>query len=82
MLRTVMGLLSRKVRSRADKLGVRYSFLFMWADGAQLEHIAKLVDDGVIRPVVDSTFCFEQVPAVLDKVRERRATGKVVVTLS
>src|SRR3954449_8934397 len=31
----VMGVLSRKVRKRAQKLGVSYSFLFMQANGAQ-----------------------------------------------
>ena len=36
----VMGLLSRKVRKQARKLGVSYSFLFMQANGAQLRELA------------------------------------------
>jgi NADPH:quinone reductase-like Zn-dependent oxidoreductase len=36
-LKPVMGLMSRKVRARARKLGVRYSFFFMRADGEQLK---------------------------------------------
>ena len=39
LLRPVLAVLSRKVRRAARKLGVRYSFLFMRADGGQLQQI-------------------------------------------
>ncbi|MFG1687712.1 zinc-binding dehydrogenase [Nonomuraea sp. NPDC049269] len=42
LLKPVMAVLSRKVRSRAKRLGVRYSFFFMRADGAQLKALAAL----------------------------------------
>src|SRR5436305_3145781 len=42
----VMGLLSRKVRKQARKLGVSYSFLFMQANGGQLRELASLYDVG------------------------------------
>ena len=45
-----MGLLSRKVRKQARKLGVSYSFLFMQANGAQLRELAALYDAGHLRP--------------------------------
>ena len=35
------------------------------ADGVQLGEIAKLVDAGVIRPVVDRTFSFAETPAAM-----------------
>ena len=41
-----MGLLSRKVRKQARKLGVSYSFLFMQANGGQLRQLASLYDAG------------------------------------
>ena len=56
LLKPVMALLSRKVRSRARKLGVRYSFFFMQANGAQLAKLAALYDDGTLRPVLDRTW--------------------------
>jgi hypothetical protein len=37
-----MGLLSRKIRKRARKLGVGYSFLWMQANGGQLRELAAL----------------------------------------
>ena len=65
VVRLVIGLLSRKVRGEAKRRGVDYEFLFMRADGAQLERIAGLVDDGTIRPVVGRIVDFEEIPAAL-----------------
>lgn len=59
LLKPVMALLSRKVRAQAKKLGVRYSFFFMRADGAQLKTLAALYDAGELRPVLDRTFPFD-----------------------
>lgn len=82
ILRPVLALASRKVRSAARKRGVRYSFLFMRADGEQLAQISALVDAGVIRPHLDRTFDFADTVAALDYVDSGRAKGKVVVTMS
>ncbi len=81
LLRPVMALLSRKVRSAARKNGVRYSFLFMRASGEQLSQITALVDAGVIRPVIDRVFDFADTAAALDYVNSGRVKGKVVVTM-
>jgi NADPH:quinone reductase-like Zn-dependent oxidoreductase len=77
----LMGLLSRKVRKQARKLGVSYSFLFMQADGGQLRELATLYDAGHLRPVIDKTFPFDQTLEALAYVEQGRANGKVVITL-
>lgn len=71
--------LSRKVRSQAKKLGVDYSFLYMQANGKQLSEIGKLIETGVIRPVVDKVFSFEQMNEAMSYVSSGRAKGKVVI---
>jgi NADPH:quinone reductase-like Zn-dependent oxidoreductase len=76
-----MALLSRKIRKQARKLGVSYSFLFMQANGAQLRELAALYDAGQLRPVIDTTFPFDQTPDALAYVEQGRANGKVVITL-
>jgi NADPH:quinone reductase-like Zn-dependent oxidoreductase len=81
-LRFVMRMLSRGVLKKAKARGVSYSFLFMRADGAQLTRIARLIDDGVIRPVVDRVFPFDQTAAALAYVETGRAKGKVVVKVA
>lgn len=78
----VMSFLSRKVRRAAKKLGVRYSFFFMRASGAQLRELAALYDAGHLRPVLDSTFTFDQTLEALAYVESGKVkAGKVVVTL-
>ncbi|MBE7953362.1 NADP-dependent oxidoreductase [Microbacterium oxydans] len=74
--------LSRKIRRQAKKLGVRYEFLFMRADGDQLREISALVDSGVIRPVVAKTYPFERVPEAFADLAAGGSRGKLVMTNS
>lgn len=75
------GLLSSTIRRKAKKLNVDYSFLFMTSNGTQLNEIAKLVEAGTIRPVIDKVFPFSQINNALGYVESGRAKGKVVITL-
>lgn len=78
----VLSFLSRKVRRAAKKLGVRYSFFFMRASGAQLRELGALYDAGHLRPVLDSTFVFDRTLEALAYVESGKVkAGKVVVTL-
>ena len=80
LLKPVMALLSRKVRRRAKKLGVRYSFFFMRASGTQLATLAELYDSGTLRPVLDRTFPFDRTLDAMAYVEQGKAAGKIVVT--
>ncbi|MGY0540211.1 NADP-dependent oxidoreductase [Nocardioides sp. YJ-D4] len=80
LLKPVVALLSRKIRSRAKKLGVRYSFLFMEANGTQLTTLAALYDDGILRPILDRTFPFAETLEAMAYVEQGKANGKIVVT--
>jgi NADPH:quinone reductase-like Zn-dependent oxidoreductase len=71
--------LSNKVRNQAKKLNVDYSFLFMQANGKQLSEIGKLIETGVIRPVVDRVYPFEEMNEAISYVSSGRAKGKVIV---
>jgi NADPH:quinone reductase-like Zn-dependent oxidoreductase len=82
LIRQLLPLASLKVRLDAKRRGVDYSFLFMRADGSQLAEIAKLVDAGAIRPVIDQVFAFDESPAALARVASGRARGKVVIRVS
>ncbi|WP_333629840.1 NADP-dependent oxidoreductase [Agrobacterium cavarae] len=82
ILRLVMRMLSRGILKKAKSRGVDYSFLFMRAEGQQLQEIAKLIDAGAIRPVVDKVFDFAQTADALAYVETGRAKGKVVVAVS
>ncbi|KQM75205.1 NADP-dependent oxidoreductase [Xylophilus sp. Leaf220] len=79
VVRLAMRALSSGIRRRARRRGVAYAFLFMRADGAQLRQIARLVEAGAIRPVVDRVYPFAATNEALAYVEAGRAKGKVVV---
>lgn len=81
VLRQVVRLLSLGIRSKAERRGLSYSFLFMRANGEQLSQITSLVEAGVIRPVVDRTFPFLATNQAMEYLATGRAKGKVVVDL-
>jgi alcohol dehydrogenase len=79
ILRQVMRLLSYRIRKKAKRHRVSYSFLFMRASGDQLHEITSLIDSGIIRPVVDRIFPFESTKEAMAYVEHGRAKGKVIV---
>jgi NADPH:quinone reductase-like Zn-dependent oxidoreductase len=79
ILRQVMRLLSYRIRKKAKRHHVSYSFLFMKADGDQLRAITSLIDSGIIRPVVDRVFPFESTKEAMAYVENGRSKGKVIV---
>jgi NADPH:quinone reductase-like Zn-dependent oxidoreductase len=81
IVRVISGALSYGIRAKARRRRVRYSFLFMRANGGQLTEITSLIDAGVIRPVVDRVFPFASTREAMAYVEAGRAKGKVVVSL-
>lgn len=79
IFKLIIFLISNKIRNQARKRQVDYSFLFMKASGQQLAEIGNLIESGVIRPVVDQVFSFDQVNEAMDYVSSGRTKGKVVV---
>lgn len=79
ILSLAMRLLSYRIRKRAKRHHVSYSFLFMRPSGDQLREIGSLIDSGVIRPVVDRVFPFESTKEAVAYVEKGRAKGKVIV---
>jgi NADPH:quinone reductase-like Zn-dependent oxidoreductase len=78
-LRFITKLLSSGVKKYAKRRNVNFNFLFMRAEGDQLSQITKLIESGVIKPVVDKVFPFEQTNEALAYIETGRAKGKVVV---
>jgi NADPH:quinone reductase-like Zn-dependent oxidoreductase len=81
IIRTIMSALSYGIRAKAKRRRVSYSFLFTRADGGQLAKITSLIDEEIIRPVVDRVFPFASTKEAMAYVEEGRARGKVVVAM-
>ncbi|WP_435353881.1 NADP-dependent oxidoreductase [Emticicia sp. SJ17W-69] len=79
LVKMIMRLLSFSIKKKARRLQVNFSFLFMKAQGEQLSQITKLIESGVIKPVMDKVFPFEQTNEAMSYVEAGRAKGKVVV---
>jgi alcohol dehydrogenase len=77
-----LGFLNRKVDRLAREKRVRFEYLFMRASGKQLEMLAELVDEGVIKPILDKTFPLEEASAAISYVESGRAVGKVVIRVA
>jgi NADPH:quinone reductase-like Zn-dependent oxidoreductase len=80
-VKLIVKFLSSGVKKKAKRLGVNFSFLLMRAHGVQLNQITKLINAGVIKPVVDKVFAFEQTNEAIAYVDAGRAKGKVVVKI-
>lgn len=81
LLQQMTRLLSFGIRSKAKRRGIAYSFVFMRAHGEQLGEIAKLIESGVIKPVVDRVFPFLAINDAMAYLETGRAKGKVVIVV-
>lgn len=81
LVNLIVSLLSSSVRNKATRRDLKYSFLFMRANGQQLREITRLVEAGAIRAVVDRVFPFNSTIEALAHVETGRAKGKVVVKI-
>lgn len=80
-VRLIVRLLSSGVRKKASRRDLKYSFLFMRANGPQLREITRLIEAGAINPVIDRVFPFDSSNEALAYVEAGRAKGKVVVKI-
>jgi NADPH:quinone reductase-like Zn-dependent oxidoreductase len=81
IVRLVMGFKNRVSSKLARERGVNFKYLFMHPSGDQLRNIAKLIEAGKIKPVIDKTFDLDHVRDALSYSESGRAVGKVVITL-
>jgi NADPH:quinone reductase-like Zn-dependent oxidoreductase len=78
-LKFITKLISLGTKKKAKKMNVSFKFLFMRAEGKQLGQITQLIEAGIIKPVIDKVFQFEQTNEAMAYVETGRAKGKVVV---
>lgn len=81
MMKLIFSLLSSKIRKKAARQQVDFSFLFMKANGAELQKITELIEAGIIKPVIDKVYTFDEAPQALDYVDSGRAKGKVILKI-
>ncbi|KEO77486.1 MULTISPECIES: NADP-dependent oxidoreductase [Paenibacillus] len=78
--KALFGLVGARLDSLARKNQNEYRFLFVQANGSQLQEITKLVEKENIKPSIDSTYTFGDINKALINVSTGHSQGKVIVT--
>jgi NADPH:quinone reductase-like Zn-dependent oxidoreductase len=65
----------------ARESGVRATMIGVRPDGERLAEIAKIIDDGKLRPIVQAVLPLEQAKEALELSRGRHVAGKIVLTI-
>lgn len=81
VVRTAVWFMNRKVYRKASQKNAKYFRFLTESNGAQLEQIAKMVDEGKIKAVVDRIYPFEQSIEALQYVEKGHSKGKVVLQM-
>jgi alcohol dehydrogenase len=80
-VRPAIWLLTGKRRRAAARAGVRFTYLFMRPDGAQLAELASWVDAGTLRPILHQTYPLDAFAEAFAELERGRARGKIVVRI-
>lgn len=81
-LKLLTKVISLGIKKKAEKQKIKFTFLFMKADGKQLNQITKLIETSSIKPVVDKVYPFEQINEALAYVETGRSKGKVIIKVT
>jgi NADPH:quinone reductase-like Zn-dependent oxidoreductase len=80
-VRPALWLITARRRRAAARAGVRFTYLFMRPDGAQLAELAGWIDAGKLRPLLHRTYALADVRDAFRELEGGRARGKIVVTI-
>jgi NADPH:quinone reductase-like Zn-dependent oxidoreductase len=80
-VRPGLWLMTARRRRAAARAGVRFAYLFMRPDGAELAELAGWIDAGKLRPLLHGTYDFtpDGVREAFRELEGGRARGKIVV---
>jgi NADPH:quinone reductase-like Zn-dependent oxidoreductase len=81
LMQAAFWFISRRLRAKAKRHGVRYRFLFMHPSGAELAELAELISAGRLEPVIDRVYSFSEVAEAMAYLESGRAKGKVIVRM-
>lgn len=73
---------SRKITKLEKEFNVQYNFLFMKPSGQELTILAKLIEQGQVKPIIDHRVSLDNIQVGLDSLRNGRTRGKIVVKVS
>ncbi|SIT90374.1 2-desacetyl-2-hydroxyethyl bacteriochlorophyllide A dehydrogenase [Yoonia rosea] len=78
---TLVSIKGQDTDNLAPDYGVRFEWFFMEPDGAMLADLGKLIADGHVKTVIDSSYKMEDVAAAYASLKDGHAVGKIVITI-
>jgi alcohol dehydrogenase len=81
-LQALFWLASLSLRRRARRHAASYRFLFMHPSADDLTELARLVESGALKVIVDSVYPFAAIADAMARLEAGHAKGKIVVTMS
>ena len=78
----IFGFAGRSFDNMAKKRNQEYHFIFVQSSGEQLSEIAKVLEENLIRPSIDSIYSFDDIAKALVKVDKGSSRGKTIVEIS
>jgi len=78
---TLVSIKGQDTDNLAAKNSVRVEWFFMEPDGAMLADLAKLMEDGIVRPVIDRVYRMSETTDAYAGLKDGHAVGKIVVAV-
>ena len=78
---TMVSVKSQDTDNLAQKYGVHFEWFFMSPDGKMLTELAKMIREGTVKTVIDSTFRMDQAAEAFDRLATGRAKGKIIIAV-
>ena len=81
IIRSVLGLVRRKITKKMKAKSASYRLVIMKPESEQLNEIKRLVEDETIKPIIDREYDFNEIVDAIEYQQTGRAKGKVVIKL-
>lgn len=75
----LFGLAGHSFDKLATKYGVIYHFIFVEANGRQLQEISNILAERKLRPSIDTVYSLDAINSALDKVANGHSRGKTII---
>lgn len=76
---TLVSIKGQDTSGLAEQYGVRFEWFFMWPSGDMLTQLAEYIEAGIVKPVIDQSFAFENIQEAYDSLQTGRTKGKISI---
>lgn len=76
---TLVSIVNTPDEEKAKSQGYRSGFVFVQSNGEQLGRIGNLLEQGILKPVIDEVIPLDEIHKALEKSEEGHVRGKIVI---